>query len=108
MKIYDPLAFKGERQWDGLKITELDQAVGVGIHWTSAEPHWHQSKGKEVFVVLSGIVELKFVVNGLEQIELLRPGMVILSEGERFFVSHPEGAVRLLVIRSHTASDAHG
>jgi len=67
VRFLDADTFTADRAWGALDITEIDGAT-VRLHWTDRPYVWHLNDGPEVFVVLSGTVDMhyaKAVRNGL-------------------------------------------
>lgn len=97
MKLIDPLKFRPERAWDALDVAKIDGAT-VRLHWTNEPYQWHTNDGTEVFVVLSGEVEMHYVEGGKENVVRLKAGEIFYAgEGDEHFAS-PLGEARILVI----------
>lgn len=65
--------FTGDRAWDALPIAEIEGAT-VRLHWTDRPYVWHVNDGAEVFVVLDGVVEMRFRRDGVEVVQPMRAG----------------------------------
>ena len=97
MKLIDPLEFRAERAWGALDIARIDGAT-VRLHWTDQPYRWHTNDGAEVFVVLSGEVDMHCRENGEEKIVRLKAGDIFYAaEGDEHFAS-PVGEARILVV----------
>ena len=97
MKLIDPLKFHPDRAWAALDIAEID-GTSVRLHWTDRPYEWHTNDGAEVFVVLSGEVDMRYREGGKE-------GVVRPNSGEIFYAAQgdehsasPVGEARILVI----------
>ncbi|QQP89071.1 cupin [Skermanella sp. TT6] len=97
MDFVTPNDFTADRAWGALDIAEIDGAT-VRLHWTDRPYVWHVNDGPEVFVVLDGIVDMKFGDPAAPLVRRMTKGDIFhAAEGEAH-VAHPEGVARVLVI----------
>lgn len=89
--------FTGRHAWDALPIGAVEGA-GVRLHWTDRPYVWHVNDGAEVFVVLDGVVEMRFRRDGVEVVQPMRAGDICHAAAGDAHVAHPQGAARVLVI----------
>jgi mannose-6-phosphate isomerase-like protein (cupin superfamily) len=97
MRFLDADTFTADRAWGALDITEIDGAT-VRLHWTDRPYVWHVNDGPEVFVVLSGTVDMHYRQGGQERVERLIPGRVCHADTGDEHVAHPAPEARILVI----------
>ena len=98
MKILkDSRSFRADRAWGALDLAEIDGAT-VRLHWADRPYEWHANDGTEAFVVLDGLVEMRFREGGEEKSVELAPGSVFVAEEGDEHVAHPKGEARILVI----------
>jgi mannose-6-phosphate isomerase-like protein (cupin superfamily) len=97
MKLIDPLKFRPDRAWGALDIARIDGAT-VRLHWTDRPYQWHTNDGAEVFVVLSGEVDMHYLEGGEENVVRLKAGEIFyVAEGDEHYAS-PLGEARVLVV----------
>lgn len=97
MEFIDGTAFTADEAWASRVLSDLGNHT-VKIHWTNKPYRWHENTGEELFVVLDGEVEMRYIDNGEECVRNLKPGgMVLIGHGERH-VATPLGEARILVI----------
>lgn len=97
MKLTQTQIFTSDRAWGSQEIAMFDD-VAVKVHWTDQPYRWHQNTGREVFMVITGEVDMHYKDQGQEKVITLKPGDALtLEEGEEH-VAHPKGAARILVI----------
>lgn len=97
MKFIDPLKFKAERAWDALDIAEVD-TTSVRLHWTNEPYRWHTNDGREVFVVLSGEVDMHYREGIEERVLRMKAGEIFYAEEGEQHYAHPLSEARVLVI----------
>ncbi|WP_417450699.1 cupin [Kordiimonas sp.] len=98
MKFITPKSYTGGHAWDALDIASVEGA-SVRLHWTAAPYRWHVNDGDEVFVVLTGMVDMHYRnVDGAEQVQAMAPGDIFHAGAGDAHVAHPKGAARVLVI----------
>ncbi len=98
MQFMTATEFTGDRAWAALDIAEVEGA-SVRLHWTDAPYRWHVNDGEEVFVVLSGRVDMHFRDGaGNEQVRRMAPGDICHVGAGDAHVAHPQGPARVLVI----------
>ncbi len=98
MKFYTATAFTGKKAWDAQDITNIEGA-SVRLHWTDEPYIWHTNDGREVFVVLSGKVNMLYRdKTGQEHSKVMSVGDICFAEDGDEHVAHPEGAAHILVI----------
>lgn len=95
--ITDAHRFRADRAWGARDVAEIDGAT-VRLHWTDQPYKWHVNDGAEVFVVIAGVVEMRYRVAGEEhRVELNSGDMFVADVGDEH-VAHPRGEARILVI----------
>ncbi len=97
MKIIRSQDFKAERAWGALDIANMSGTT-TRLHWTDQPYRWHINDGEEVFVVLHGVVDMKYREQGEEFSTLLHPGDIFYASSGTEHVAHPQGEARILVI----------
>lgn len=97
MRFLDADAFTSDRPWGGLDIAEIENAT-IRLHWSDEPYIWHVNDGPEVFVVLDGVVNMHYRVDGEERVETLRPGRICYAEIGDEHVAHPQPEARILVV----------
>lgn len=91
--------FTAERAWGALDIANMN-GITTRLHWTNEPYKWHINNGEEVFVVLSGQVEMLYKQHCEVRAELLNPGDIFFASVGTEHVAHPKGEARILVIES--------
>lgn len=99
MKIIRSKDFTGERPWAALDIANMN-GITTRLHWTDQPYKWHVNDGQEVFVVLDGQVQMRFMEEGVERSTLLNVGDIFYASVGTAHVAHPVGAARILVVES--------
>lgn len=99
MNIIRSKDFTGERPWAALDIANMN-GITTRLHWTDQPYKWHVNDGQEVFVVLDGQVEMRFMQDGVEQRTVLQTGDIFYVSIGTAHVAHPLGEARVLVIES--------
>ena len=89
--------FSADRAWGSRQIANM-QGVTTKIHWTNAPYKWHVNDGEEVFVVLDGVVDMHYRINGREEVTVLETGDIFFASVGTEHVAHPRGEVRVLVV----------
>ncbi len=89
--------FTADRAWGALDLMEIDGAT-VRLHLTDKPYHWHVNDGAEVFVVLSGEVDMFYKDKGTEKSVRLKPTDIFLADVGDEHVAHPVSEGRILVI----------
>ena len=83
--------------WAALDVANMD-GITTRLHWTDKPYKWHVNDGEEVFVVLDGEVEMRYMEDGSERRALLSPGDIFFASIGTEHVAHPRRASRVLVI----------
>ena len=97
MRLIKPVDFTGRKAWDALDIETMGTAT-VRLHWTDQPYIWHVNDGREVFVLLDGIVEMHVREGGVERKIRLEPGDIMhFSEGDEH-MAVPLTPARILVV----------
>jgi mannose-6-phosphate isomerase-like protein (cupin superfamily) len=97
--VTDARRFVAERAWGARDLAEIEGA-SVRLHWTDQPYKWHVNDGAEVFVVLDGVVEMRYREAGVEKsVRLEAADMFIAGVGDEH-VAHPLGEARILVIEA--------
>jgi len=97
MKIIRSREFTGAKAWDALDIASMS-GVTTRLHWTDQPYRWHVNDGEEVFVVLDGVVEMRYRQSGAEKRVDLHPGDIFFASAGTEHVAHPKGTARILVV----------
>jgi len=97
MTLIDYRTFTGKAAWDALDITEIEGAT-VRVHWADQPYRWHVNDGEEVFVVLTGRVDMKVRENGRETTIAMTAGDIFHAGIGTEHVAHPLEPSRILVI----------
>jgi mannose-6-phosphate isomerase-like protein (cupin superfamily) len=95
--IQDVKDFTAERAWGAKFLANIADAT-VRLHWTDQPYKWHVNDGAEVFVVLDGIVEMRYRESGEEKITTLHPSDIFVANVNDEHIAHPIGQARILVI----------
>ena len=83
---------------DAQDITNVEGA-SVRLHWTDEPYIWHTNDGREVFVVLSGQVDMLYRDdNGTEHRQEMQTGDICFADDGDEHVAHPKGPAHNLVI----------
>lgn len=99
MKIIRSKDFTGDRPWAALDIANMS-GITTRLHWTDQPYKWHVNDGQEVFVVLDGQVEMRFMEGDVERSTVLNVGDIFYASVGTAHVAHPVGAARVLVVES--------
>jgi mannose-6-phosphate isomerase-like protein (cupin superfamily) len=99
VKIIRSKDFTGERPWAALDIANMN-GITTRLHWTDQPYKWHVNDGQEVFVVLDGQVQMRFMEEGVDRSTLLNVGDIFYASVGTAHVAHPVGAARILVVES--------
>lgn len=99
MQIIRSKDFTGERPWAALDIANMN-GITTRLHWTDQPYKWHVNDGQEVFVVLDGQVEMRFMEQGVERSTLLQVGDIFYTSVGTAHVAHSVGPARVLVVES--------
>jgi mannose-6-phosphate isomerase-like protein (cupin superfamily) len=91
--------FTAERAWAAKDIANMN-GITTRLHWTDTPYKWHINDGEEVFVVLDGVIEMRYKENNIEQSTLLNAGDIFHATIGTEHVAHPQGEARILVIES--------
>ena len=97
MKIIRSKDFTTQRAWGAQDIAAITDAT-VRLHWTDQPYGWHVNDGEEVFVVLDGVVDMHYRLDGAEHIATLGTGDVFFVAAGDGHSAHPRGQARVLVI----------
>lgn len=95
--IQDVKTFKAERAWGARDISRIEGAT-VRLHWTDEPYIWHVNDGPEVFVVLDGLVNMHYRIDGNEKVVELAAGDIFSADIGDEHVAHPLGEARILVV----------
>jgi mannose-6-phosphate isomerase-like protein (cupin superfamily) len=91
--------FTASRAWGAKDIANMN-GITTRLHWTDLPYKWHVNDGEEVFVVLNGVVEMFYKVDGIEQSTILNVGDIFYASIGTEHVAHPKGEARILVVES--------
>ena len=89
--------FEGKAAWDALPIANMSGTT-IRLHWTDQPYKWHVNDGEEVFAVMDGRVNMKYMLDGVEHERILEMGDIFYATEGCEHVAHPVGAARILVI----------
>ena len=94
--VWHPNGFYRRPRLGSAHIAYIDGATSASIG--PASPIWHVNDGPEVFVILDGVVDMKFGDRDLPTVRRMTKGDIFhAAEGEAH-VAHPVGTARILVI----------
>ena len=98
MERIDVRQFKAASAWGSRLLMDMGEHA-ARIHWTDTAYRWHVNSGKELFVVLDGLVRMHLRrANGEQSFEELRTGDVMLfCQGDEHY-AEPMPQARILVI----------
>jgi len=99
MEIITSKTFTADRAWGAKDIANMN-GITTRLHWTDQPYKWHINDGEEVFVVLDGVVEMKYRVDGNEQAAILNVGDIFYASIGTEHVAHPQGEARVLVVEA--------
>jgi len=94
--------FRPRRAWEALELMQLD-GVTARLHWTNKPYHWHVNDGKEVFVVIDGLVDMHYRCADGERFVTLGAGDVFVAAAGCEHIAHPRGEARVLVVERVTS-----
>jgi mannose-6-phosphate isomerase-like protein (cupin superfamily) len=97
VKVFSAATFKASRAWGSELLGDFGD-VTAKLHWTDEPYRWHRNTGAEVFVVLSGAVDMHVREGGEERKIRLGPGDGISLDAGDEHVAHPVGEARILVV----------
>ena len=89
--------FTAKKPWGAKNIANMN-GITTRLHWTDQPYKWHVNDGEEVFVVLDGIVEMKYRKDGQEHSEIMHPGDIFFASVGTEHVARPKGEARILVV----------
>lgn len=84
--------FKASRAWGAKDIANMN-GITTRLHWTDQPYKWHINDGEEVFVVLDGVVEMLYHIDGQEKTTTLQAGDTFYASMGTEHVAHPQGVV---------------
>ena len=99
MNIIRSKDFTASRAWGALDIASMN-GITTRLHWTNQPYKWHINDGEEVFVVLDGIVDMHYRMDGTEQVSRLEAGDIFYAGIGCEHVAHPVGEARILVVET--------
>jgi mannose-6-phosphate isomerase-like protein (cupin superfamily) len=89
--------FRADRAWGALDLAEIEGAT-VRLHWTDQPYRWHVNDGPELFLVLEGVVEMRFLERSEERLAQLEAGDAFHAGAGDAHVATPIGEARILVV----------
>lgn len=95
--VKDARAFRADRAWGARDLAEVAGAT-VRLHWTDRPYEWHVNDGAEVFVVVDGVVDMRYREDGVEKSVRLEPADIFIAGVGDEHVAHPVGEARVLVV----------
>ncbi len=99
MKVIKSKEFTADRAWGSQTITVMN-GISTRLHWTDEPYVWHTNDGEEVFVVLDGIVDMHYRLDGAEHTIRLNVGDIFYASIGTEHVAHPIGEARILVVEN--------
>lgn len=96
-KIIKAKEFTADKAWSALDIANMN-GITTRLHWTNKPYVWHVNDGEEVFVVLDGVVNMHYKIEGEVYIAELNIGDIFYAGIGTEHVAHPVGEARILVI----------
>ncbi|WP_288132443.1 cupin [Microbulbifer sp.] len=99
MEVVRSKKFTADRAWGSKQIANM-KGITTKLHWTDKPYKWHVNDGEEVFVVLDGVVDMYYRLNGTEEVAVLEVGDIFFASVGTEHVAHPRGEVRVLVVES--------
>ncbi len=99
MQVIRSREFTADRAWGALDIANM-KGITTRLHWTNKPYKWHINDGEEVFVVLSGQVEMLYKQHGEVCVELLNAGDIFFASVGTEHVAKHKGEARVLVVES--------
>ncbi|KLV09791.1 cupin domain-containing protein [Photobacterium ganghwense] len=99
MEIIRSKEFKASRAWGAKDIANMN-GITTRLHWTDQPYKWHINDGEEVFVVLDGVVEMQYRIDGKEETTILQTGDIFYASVGTEHVAHPQGEARILVVET--------
>ena len=99
MDIIRSKEFTADRAWGAKDIANMN-GITTRLHWTNQPYKWHINDGEEVFVVLDGIVEMKYKDGKNEESVILKAGDIFYASIGTEHVAHPQGEARILVVEA--------
>jgi mannose-6-phosphate isomerase-like protein (cupin superfamily) len=97
VNVIRPREFKAAQAWGALPIAAMN-GITTKLHWTDRPYVWHVNTGQEVFVVLDGVVDMRYRQDGVEDCATLEAGDIFYASSGCEHVAHPVGEARVLVI----------
>lgn len=99
MEIIRSREFKPSRPWAAKDIANMS-GITTRLHWTDKPYKWHINEGEEVFVVLSGVVNMHYKLDGKVLVANLQAADIFYATVGTEHVAHPVGEARILVIET--------
>ena len=97
MKLTRVTSFKADRPWGSEELARFGD-IAVKAHWTDQPYRWHANTGREVFMVVDGVVDMHVREGGAEKIITLNAGDALTIEDGEEHIARPRGEARILVI----------
>ena len=98
-KIINSKNFTADKAWGALDIANMN-GITTRLHWTDQPYKWHINDGEEIFVVLDGVVDMHYKIEGRIKVSALNAGDIFHATIGTEHVAHPQGEARILVIES--------
>lgn len=99
LNLFDAKSFESDKPWSHHHVATFDGMTSVKVHVSDQPYHWHENDAQEVFVVLDGVVEMRYHRCGEDyKSVLLHPGRIAHMEKGCTHVAHPQGTACMLVI----------
>ena len=97
MQVIRGKAFTAPKAWGAIDVANMD-GITTRLHWTDQPYIWHVNDGAEVFVLLSGLVDMHIREDSGERIIRLEPGDIFHAETGDEHKAVPLTPSRILVI----------
>lgn len=78
--------------------------ISTRLHWTDQPYVWHVNDGEVVFVVIDGVLEIKYRENGLKKSSLLQSDDIFHATVGTEHVAYPQGEARIPSSNQRAAS----
>jgi len=89
--------FRAEAAWGAQEIANMS-GITTRLHWADQPYHWHINEGEEVFVVLSGQVNMHYRSKGEKFSVVLQVGDIYHATIGQEHFAEPVGEARILVV----------
>ena len=77
MRVIRSKEFTASKAWGAQNIANMN-GITTRLHWTNQPYKWHVNDGDEVFAVLDGVVEMRFIESEKECSIILNVGDIFM------------------------------